>query len=94
MDIDPRHGGDRTIAELEAKHGPLPPTVTAETGGGGYHLYYAMPEGEVRNSTGLVGPGIDIRAEGGYITARPSIHPATGKPYRYVPGLALRRQTG
>jgi putative DNA primase/helicase len=26
VDIDPRHGGDEALAELEAEHGPVPPT--------------------------------------------------------------------
>jgi len=39
----------------------------------GYHLYFRCPEFEVRNSAGIL-PGIDIRGEGGYVIAPPSIH--------------------
>src|SRR4051812_29393081 len=35
LDIDPRHGGDKLVQELEAKHGKLPRTAKARTGGGG-----------------------------------------------------------
>ena len=59
---------------------PSSPIVVA-TGGGGVHFYYAMPEGaEVRNRAGVLGRRIDIRGEGGYATAPPSLHPS-GVPY-------------
>ena len=35
LDIDPRNGGDESLAELIEKYGPLPETVTVSTGGGG-----------------------------------------------------------
>ena len=35
LDVDPRNGGDRTLAELIAKHGQLPETIQQFTGGGG-----------------------------------------------------------
>ena len=34
IDVDPRHGGDKALAELESIHGPLPDTVEVITGGG------------------------------------------------------------
>jgi hypothetical protein len=40
LDVDPRHGGDITLALLEQKHGPLPVTWTAKTGGGGAHYFF------------------------------------------------------
>src|SRR4051794_15931261 len=43
IDIDPRHGGDESLAALEAKHGPLPSTIEVITGGGGRHLYFRTP---------------------------------------------------
>jgi hypothetical protein len=41
LDID-RHGADgfKTLADLEAQHGPLPATLTVETAGGGEHRYF------------------------------------------------------
>ena len=90
LDIDPVHGGDRSMAELVLEHGPLPPTVTAETGGGGRHLYFAHPGEVVGNRAGLW-PGIDLRGDGGYVVAPPSIHPS-GRAYRWLaardPGTA------
>jgi hypothetical protein len=42
LDVDPRHGGDNSIAALEIKHGPLPPTWRFLTGGGGEHLLFVI----------------------------------------------------
>ncbi len=60
---------------------PSSPLIV-ETGGGGVHLYYAMPAlGQVRNRAGVLGRKIDVRGEGGYAVAPPSWHPNGG---RYV----------
>lgn len=85
LDVDPRHGGDDTIAELATVHGPLPATVEALTGGGGRHLYYRMPDGQpITNDAGnLLGPGLDVRGEGGQVVAPPTVHPDTGRPYAW-----------
>jgi putative DNA primase/helicase len=80
LDIDPRHGGEGSLAALEAEHGPLPPTWRFLTGGGGEHILFRHPGGTVKNSAGKVGPGIDVRGDGGYIVAPPSIH-IGGRPY-------------
>lgn len=71
LDID--EGGAASLHELEREHGGLPATYTVETGSGGKHYYFRYPAGEnVRNSAGKLGPGLDIRGEGGYIIAPPS----------------------
>jgi Bifunctional DNA primase/polymerase, N-terminal/Primase C terminal 1 (PriCT-1) len=78
LDVD---GADAEaeLRKLEAAHGALPPTVEAITGRG-RHLYFEWSNSPVRNSAGRVGPGLDIRGEGGYVLAPPSIHP-TGRAY-------------
>ncbi len=81
VDLDPAHGGMAALADLEAAHGRLPPTAAVRTGGAGLHLYFAA-EGPVRNSAGVLGPGIDVRGDGGYVIAPPSRH-AAGSPYRW-----------
>ncbi|MGW4466092.1 bifunctional DNA primase/polymerase [Micromonospora sp. NPDC004704] len=89
VDIDPRNGGDTTMRELIAA-GLLPPTVHVVTGSGGRHLYYRHPGTPVPCSQGKpgmgLGPGIDVKSDGGYVVLPPSIHPSTGRPYRWVPG--------
>jgi putative DNA primase/helicase len=51
LDIDPRNDGGKTLARLEKELGPLPETVTAFSGGGGYHLLFKHPPFPVRKDT-------------------------------------------
>src|SRR5687767_11604160 len=67
LDIDPGHGGTASLAKLVATFGPLPETLEVATGGGGSHLYFAHPGGQVPNSAGRLGPGLDVRGDGGYV---------------------------
>lgn len=85
LDIDEHDvaaSGSDTLADLEATYGRLPDTPTVLTGGGGRHLYFAYPAGvTITNDAGRrLGPGLDIRAEGGQVVAPPSIH-ANGQSY-------------
>lgn len=84
LDVDPRHGGTITLEELEAKFGDLPSTVEAETGSGGKHILFRHPGTRISNSAGLLGPGLDVRGDGGYIVAPPSLH-ACGRRYSWDP---------
>jgi hypothetical protein len=84
LDIDPKHGGDASLERLEQRFGPLPETVEVTTGSGGRHLYFTHPGGLIRNRAGLA-QGIDLRGDGGYIVAPPSIHPS-GHPYAWAEG--------
>ena len=77
LDVDPRHGGDATLTTLEDLHGALPETAEVLTGGGGRHLYFRAVAG-LRNSSGRVGAGLDIRGEGGYVLLPPSNHKRPG----------------
>ena len=84
IDIDERSGGWETIDLLQEQHGQLPPTITTLTGGGGMHLHYAFPKGaDIRSKAGLIGPGVDIRANGGSVILPPSVH-ASGKRYEWA----------
>lgn len=78
IDIDLRHGGDQAIADLQKKHGRLPATLTSRTGGG-WHVFF---EGDLPNSVGTLGPGLDIRASSGYCVAPPSLH-VSGRRYEW-----------
>jgi hypothetical protein len=42
VDVDPRHGGDETLWELEKRHGQLPEGPRSQTGGGGTHLFFTV----------------------------------------------------
>ena len=69
------------LRRLEAEHGGLPSTVEAITARG-RHVYFRSPEIPVRNSASKIAPGIDVRGDGGYVLAPPSIHPS-GRRYEW-----------
>jgi hypothetical protein len=81
LDLDPRHGADASLQQLERKYGPIAKTVEARTGGGGRHLYFAHTRDMLHNRVGIA-PGVDLRGDGGYVVAPPSVH-ASGEPYRW-----------
>jgi hypothetical protein len=94
VDIDkhaPNADGHRTLAELQQRHGQLPQTVTSDTGADGQHLLFQGPANltirNQRSDGGTLGPGIDIRGEGGQIVVAPTIHP-NGNAYQWAEGLA------
>src|SRR5207302_645515 len=83
IDVDIRNGGAESVGQLAGQVAGLYDTLIANTGGGGWHLYYTYPEdGEVRCRNGRVAPGIDIKGDGGYVLAPPSIHP-NGRSYEW-----------
>ena len=59
LDVDPRHGGDETLGELEKLHGTLPATVEQFTGGGGRHILFKFNGDAIRNRVGSLGAGLD-----------------------------------
>ena len=82
IDIDENKGvyGDESLKEWEKKHGELPETWRAITGRGGYHYYYRT-DTKIKNATGIYS-GVDVRGEGGYVVAPPSVH-ANGNIYQW-----------
>lgn len=71
VDVDGDEGYD-SLRELEREHGELPRTASVTTPRGGQHFYFSHPGGEVPSSAGQLGPGLDIRADSGYVIAPPS----------------------
>lgn len=45
---------------------------TCRTPRGGRHIYFKQPAGEWRNTTSVIAPNVDTRADGGYVVAPPS----------------------
>src|SRR3954471_16359597 len=74
LDVDPRNGGEETLAALEAEHGPLPATLTTMTGGGGLHFEFRWPEFPVTSGAGKLGRGVDVKGKGGYVVGAGSKH--------------------
>lgn len=84
LDIDNKPGGANGfdwLSDMEAEHGPLPPTARVTSPNGGLHIYFKYVVG-TRNR-GALGAGVDIRSEGGYVLAAGStMH--DGRTYKWV----------
>lgn len=83
LDRDDKDRGDASLAALEAQHGKLPKSLTQITGGGAHYVFQMPPQLDIKNSAGKIAPGIDVRANGGYVVAAPSRH-ETGKTYTWL----------
>jgi len=82
VDVDAKNdqSGLESWADLRAELGLNDETVTCETPTGGLHVYYEdADERDIRCSVGTLGEGLDVRAEGGYVLAPPSVHPDGGE---------------
>lgn len=85
LDIDgPR--GRETLAGLIEQHGALPATLRVRSGRleGGQHAYFAVDR-QVGNSAG---GGLEIRGDGGYVVAPPSLH-KSGRRYEWLNQLPI-----
>jgi len=90
IDVDVKDGalGMESWGDILQEHGHrLGETVTAETPTGGLHVIYRANGLAVRSSAGTLGPGLDVRACGGYIVAPPSVHP-NGQRYEWALGCS------
>ena len=86
IDIDELDTGKKALAEL------IPDSLVfpiAKTPSGGEHWYFACTEGNTRNNAKIV-PGCDLRANGGYVVAPPSIN-GNGKTWKWVDDLKPTR---
>lgn len=92
LDFDVEKGGLESKNTIEARYGLLPRTRIHRTGGGGLHFIYRNPSGaDIRNTVALGGfPGLDLRANGGYIVVPPSLH-TTGNRYEILESFDLAR---
>lgn len=82
LDIDEGHGGKESTKALVEKHGLFPERIYQRTGGGGWHVLFKHPGIRIGNiqSSDRLGKGIDVRGDGGYIVAAPSLH-VSGQRY-------------
>jgi hypothetical protein len=73
VDLDYRNGSvveDR--ADLIRRYGPIPDTAEVISGSGGRHIYFRDPGCRVPKQ---IAKGIELKGQGGYSVAPPSIHP-------------------
>ena len=92
VDVDIKNGkrGDEALQQFQAMYGGFPSTVTCRTGSGGQHLYFKDPDhypGKYKNGVEVI-QGVDIRADGGFVVAPPSVN-ADGHAYTWVHDVGL-----
>jgi hypothetical protein len=85
LDVKGDRDGVDTLRRLLAAEGPgesrnrsfrktVGRTVASRTPSGGWHLFFRQPAGaRIRSSAGKLGPGVDVRGQGGYIVLPPSV---------------------
>jgi Bifunctional DNA primase/polymerase, N-terminal/Primase C terminal 2 (PriCT-2) len=82
--------GLASLKALEAEHGQLPETLMVESPTGSVHRYFNWPKTpgmDIRNSGSKLGPGIDVKGNGGMVIAPPT---KTKKGvYRWVNDLPI-----
>src|SRR6516165_8411064 len=74
-DIDPvkKIDGEATLNQLITQRGALPLTLMTITPRGGKHRIFSWDANhDIRNSASRIGPGIDVRGDGGYVIWPPS----------------------
>ena len=81
FDVSDGKNGIETLKAWEATHGELPETAVALTGSGGRHYLYRTDRTNIRPSAN-VDLGVDVRCDGSYIVAPPSVHP-NGDAYEW-----------
>src|SRR5665647_1464373 len=92
IDVDVKDGraGLENWLTLVAELGPeLEDTAMVRTPSGGLHAYFRTGARELSTSAGTVAPGIDVRAQGGYVIAPPSRR--LTDEYAWLPDHGLER---
>ena len=88
IDLDCKNGVDgiKEFASLCVNLGVvLPETYRVKTPSAGEHIYLKSKySGLIRNSAGVLAPGVDVRGEGGYVVAPGSM--IDGKKYEVIEG--------
>src|SRR6266567_7038345 len=79
--------GEHRVRQLFG--GNLPSTVESETGGGGRHRFFALPEGMEFRTKALrtKAKQVNVQGEGNYVVMPGSMH-ASENPYVWKPGHA------
>jgi hypothetical protein len=91
LDIDPRNGGTESLQALVDAYTDFAEslnTYCVATGGGGLHYYFLLDRPFPSVKKHGLGGGIDIKADGGYVVAPPSIH-VSGNVYQVKSDIPL-----
>lgn len=76
VDIADGKGGAESWHEATKEHGE-PQTLMAQTGSGGMHVFFKY-NSSLKTASNVLGKGVDVRNNGGYIVAAPSRHRSGG----------------
>jgi hypothetical protein len=88
LDVDLKHGvdGRASLKKLNIDVSACPQAVTPS---GGSHFYFRLGGKTLRNSQGKLGPGLDVRANGGYAILPPSTPDPRRPGYAWVKEVSL-----
>jgi putative DNA primase/helicase len=95
VDVKDARGGGETWRDLQAQLDShedgvrLEGTAIVGTPSGGLHAHYLAGDHRVGSKNDLLGPGIDVKAEGGYVLLPPSR--IAGVPYTWAQGHGLEQ---
>ncbi len=88
LDVDVDNGGLDSLVALQRADLDIAGTAVQLSGSGrSFHLVYAHPGHPVASSQARLGPGLDVRGDGGYVVGAPSVHASTGARYQLLGDL-------
>jgi hypothetical protein len=80
LDVDNKYGGDKSLDRLLLEYEiNLEDSISVECSNG-QHIYVSNTH--LKNTAGVLGKGLDVRSEGGFIVAPGSVH-YSGKVYQW-----------
>jgi putative DNA primase/helicase len=80
LDVDNKNGGDKSLAQLLRDYEVNFDHVISVKCSNGQHIYASNTH--LKNTAGVIGKGLDVRSEGGFIVAPGSVH-KTRKVYQW-----------
>jgi hypothetical protein len=74
LDVDPKHGGDVSLLDLTSEHEGFKRPHLTNTPSGGFHVRFKWTEScqRLTSTAGVLGPGLDVRADGAYVLCPPT----------------------
>jgi hypothetical protein len=72
LDVDNKNGGDQSLAHLLREYEINMENVISVKCSNGQHIYATNTD--LKNTAGVIGNGLDVRSEGGFVVAPGSVH--------------------